>query len=107
MVKLGDQIKAVNVDEIAYFKAEDNVVFLVESSGKRYIIDHTLDKLEFMLNPDVFFRLNRSFISRIGSIRKVSKYFNSRLSIELEPKEEERVLISRKKVPEFLAWLEK
>jgi DNA-binding LytR/AlgR family response regulator len=107
MVKLGDQIRAINVDQIAYFKAEDNVVFLTEKDGKRYIIDHTLDKLEGLIDPKNFFRLNRSFIAGIGSIKKVSKYFNSRLSIELEPPEGERVLVSRKKVPEFMAWLER
>jgi len=107
MIKLGDQIKTLGVEQIAYFKAEDNIVFIFEKGGKRFIIDHTLDKLESMLDPDLFYRLNRSYIASIGSVMKANKYFNSRLSIDLEPPTEDKVLVSRKRVPEFLEWLEK
>ena len=38
---------------------------------------------------------------------KISKYFNSRLHLELSPQTEETVLISRVKVPEFMNWMDK
>lgn len=107
LVKLGDQILAIDIEKIAYFMAEENVVFLVENSGKRYIIDHTLEKLETLVDPSRFFRLNRGYLAEIRSIRKVNKYFNSRLSIDLEPGTDDRVLVSRKRVQAFLEWLEK
>jgi DNA-binding LytR/AlgR family response regulator len=106
LVKLGDQIITVDAEKVAYFKAEENVVFLVESSGKRYIIDHTLESLENNVDPSRFFRLNRGYLAEIRSIKKVNRYFNSRLSIDLEPAPGERVLVSRKRVSAFLEWLE-
>jgi DNA-binding LytR/AlgR family response regulator len=106
LVKLGDELKSIDTAEIAYFKAEDNVVFLFTVKGKRYIIEHTLEELEQQVDPSEYFRLNRSFLASMKSIKKINKYFNSRLALELEPATEEKVIISRRKVQPFLEWLE-
>lgn len=106
LTRIGDQIKSVGSDETAYFKAEDNVVFLVGNDGHKYIIDHTLEQLDEMIDPGRFFRLNRTFIVAYPSIKKVSKYFNSRLIVTLEPKEDEKVLVSRARAKAFLEWLD-
>ncbi len=106
LIKIGDQIKSISIEEVAYFKAEDNIVFLVGNNGHKYIIEHTLEQVEGMLDPGRFFRLNRSFIVAFSSIKKVSKYFNSRLLVELEPREEEKVLVSRARAKKFLDWLD-
>ncbi len=106
LTRIGDQIKSIDISETAYFKAEDNIVFLIGNDKHKYIIEHTLEQLDGMLNPKLFFRLNRSYISSIRSIKKVSKYFNSRLLIDLEPPAEENVLVSRVRTKEFLDWLD-
>ncbi len=107
IAKVGDLLKHIEVSEIAYLKAEDNEVVLVTKSNSRYIIDYTLDQLGGMLDPNQFFRVNRSYLVTIGSIGKISKYFNSRLHLELNPKTEDTVLISRVRVPDFLKWMDK
>jgi len=106
IIRLGDQIKSIDINETAYFKAEDNVVFLLKNDGHKYIIDHTLEQLEDMLDPGKFFRLNRTFVVAFSSIKKVSKYFNSRLLVELEPPEEEKILVSRARAKALLEWLD-
>lgn len=106
IVKLNEQIKVITIDEIAYFMAEEKVTFIVLNNGKRYITDYTLDSLETMLNPKRFFRLTRSYMASINSVKSVSKYFNSRLKIKLEPSTQEEVLVSRIRVQDFLKWLE-
>jgi two-component system response regulator LytT len=108
LIKLGDQIKSIDINDIAYFKADDNIVFVFKNDGSKYIVDNTLEQLEGTLDPMRFFRLNRTFIASFPSIKKVSKYFNSRLLIEIEPREEEEaaVLISRAKAKEFVEWLD-
>ena len=107
ITRIGDQIKHIGINEIAYFKAEDNEVLLVTENNKRYFIDYALEQLNFMLDPDAFFRANRSYVINISSIKKISKYFNSRIHLELEPKTEDAVLISRVRVPDFLNWIDK
>lgn len=104
--RLGDQIKHVNTEDIAYFSAEDNEVLLTTKTGARYFINHSLDHLSALLDPDSFYRINRSYFVQLSAIKKISKYFNSRLLIELYPNTEEQVLISRVKVNDFLNWMD-
>lgn len=105
IARVGDQIKHLSIYEIAYFYAEDNVVFLASHSDQRMIIEYSLEQLERSLNPREFFRINRSYLVSIKAIGKINKYFNSRLKLELIPKTEDDVLISRVKAPLFLEWI--
>jgi two-component system response regulator LytT len=107
LLKTGDQIRSVEMDEIAYFYAEDDVVFAMTKNKSRAIIDYTLNQLEAMLDPANFHRITRGCIARISAVKKVSKYFNSRLLVELEPPTEEKLLVSRVNVPGFMEWLDK
>jgi DNA-binding LytR/AlgR family response regulator len=104
-MKIGDQLRSAEINEVAYFYAEDDVVFARMKDKKRYIVDYTLNELEPQLDPGKFFRVTRRCIAGIDSISKVSKYFNSRLALELDPPMEEKLLVSRVNVPEFLKWL--
>ncbi|NPD47660.1 MULTISPECIES: LytTR family DNA-binding domain-containing protein [unclassified Lentimicrobium] len=107
LTRMGEQIKYIDIEDVAYFVAEDNEVLLVNKEGHRYFINHSLDHLSSLLNPDSFYRINRSYYVQLWAIKKISKYFNSRLLIELEPKTEDQVLISRAKVNDFLNWIDK
>jgi two-component system, LytTR family, response regulator LytT len=107
IAKIGDQLKHIGVGDIAYIRAEDNEVVLITKSNNRYIIDYTLDQLGGVMDPTQFFRINRSYLVTIGSIGKISKYFNSRLHLELIPAADDKVLISRVRVPDFLKWMDK
>ncbi|MCX6235430.1 MAG: LytTR family DNA-binding domain-containing protein [Bacteroidetes bacterium] len=107
IAKVGDQIKHIDINEVAYFKAEDNEVFLVSNDNRRVIIEHSLDQLERVLNPGDFFRITRGYIASAGSIGKISKYFNSRLLIELKPPADDKIMISRVRVQDFLKWMDR
>lgn len=105
--RVGDLIKHISVEDVAWFYAEDNVVLLVTRIDHRYIIDHTIDQLSMLVDPALFTRLNRGVIANIKSIAKVSKYFNGRLSIELLPACKEPVYVSRARAQGFIEWLDK
>ena len=107
LIKVGDQFKFIPTQEIAYFYADRNTIYLVSTENKKYIVDYKLDELEEQLNSTDFFRITRSFIIHIQSIVKVHKYFNSRLCVEVKPAVEEQLLVSRIKVDAFLMWLDK
>jgi DNA-binding LytR/AlgR family response regulator len=106
ITKHNDQIHVLQVEEIAYFYAEEKATFLVSRNGKRFFTEYSLDNLEVQLDPTLFFRLSRACIANIQAVKSVSKHFNSRLKIKLEPAFLEDVLVSRIRVPDFLKWLE-
>ena len=107
LLKTGDQVRSVEMEEVAYFYAEEDVVFAMLKNKHRAIVDYTLNQLETELDPKNFHRLTRGCIAHVTSIKKVSRYFNSRLIVEIEPPMEEKLLVSRVNVPEFLKWLDK
>ena len=106
LVQVGDTFRYVETPDVAFFYSEDKLTYLHLFSGKRYIISYSLDQLEGMLDRDVFFRVSRSCISNIRSIRKSSRYFGSRLKLYFEPECPHEVLVSRSRVADFLKWVE-
>ncbi len=106
MVKLGETIVSVKVDEINHFISEDGVVLLSTNQHKRYAIDYNLDQIETMVDPNLFFRINRKVIIHLNSIQKVGSYFNSRLKIHTDKIEEEACIVSRDRVNDFKRWLD-
>ncbi len=106
LVKSGQTIRYVPTEEIAYFYAEDKVVFLVTAANQKYIIDFTLDSLKPMLEPEKFFRINRQFLVSINAIQTVKPYFKGRLIVYVNPKSEVDVVVSSEKASAFRAWLE-
>lgn len=106
VTRIGDQFKYITVEEIACFIADNNTVYAVTRQQHKVIIDYKMEELEHLLDPKLFFRANRGMIIHIGSISKVHRYFNSRLSVEIVPKTEEPVLVSRLKVEDFIKWMD-
>ncbi|MEO1436106.1 MAG: LytTR family DNA-binding domain-containing protein [Bacteroidota bacterium] len=107
MVKLGQQLVVVPTDEVAYFISEDGLAFLVTQNGKRFAMDQSLEQLKGILDPGQFFRINRKLIVRFESIHKIHTWFNSRLKLDLNPKPKGDVVVSRDRVSDFKAWLER
>lgn len=106
MVKIGEHIKSVTTDQIELFYAEGRNAYIVNKDGRRLIIDYKLETLEEMLNPQQFFRVNRTFIIDINAIKDVLVYSNSRLKIILHQNFDREIIVSREKVGAFKKWFD-
>ena len=106
LIKVGDQLKHLPVDEVAYFYSESGAIFLINEEGKSFALDDSLDQLEHQLSSEEFFRINRKLIVNIKSIQKIHAYFNSRLKLELNPPPPFEVIVSRERVSDFKLWLD-
>jgi len=104
MVKLGEHLRAVNADQILLFYAEGRTVFLYTLEGRKFIVDFTLDQLEELLDPALFFRINRSNILQLNAIKEVVIYSTSRLRVVTQPEFTEELIVSREKVGAFKGW---
>ena len=105
LVVEGDTIKTVLIENVAYFFAEGKYAFLVTKSKERYLIDHTLEHLTVVLNPDEFFRINRQVIVHLDSIKKMHTWFSRRIKLELIPPFEKETIVSTERVKDFKEWL--
>ena len=104
MVKVGEHIKSIIADDITLFFAEGRTAYLVTKQERKFIIDYKLESLEEILDPNLFFRVNRSFIVKINAIRDVLVYSNSRLKISVDPEFHKEIIVSREKVNAFKDW---
>jgi two-component system, LytTR family, response regulator LytT len=105
LAKVGQRLFFVPVKDVAYFAADNKIVYLVTNEGKKYIVNITMEKLETMLDPVHFFRANRKFMVHANAIEQVRPYDNNRLLVIIKdiPTLEE-IIISREKTADFKSW---
>lgn len=106
MIKIGDHIRSVKTDNIVYFYAEGRNAYIVNKQARRLIIDYKLEELEEILDPALYFRVNRTYIVNINFITDVLVYSNSRLKVVTEVKSEKEIIVSREKVGAFKKWFD-
>lgn len=105
LAKVGQRSFFIKAADVAYFMADNKIVYLVDNDGNRFIINYTMEKLEPLLDPHDFFRLNRKVIVHSNAIDQVKPYFNNRLKIMLKNvKTDEDLVISRERVTAFKTW---
>ncbi|MBL7814069.1 MAG: response regulator transcription factor [Saprospiraceae bacterium] len=105
LIRTGQTYRVVELKDISYFVSEDKISFAVKKDGKRYALDFTMDKLETMLDPKVFFRLNRQFITSLPAIEEMTAYSKSRVKVKLTPLSKEEPVVSSERTGEFKRWL--
>lgn len=107
LVRFGEKIQSVAVEEVAFFFSEERVTFLQTKEGKKYVLDSTLEQVESQVDPLLFFRINRKYLCRVDAVDEVLTYSNSRLKVKLKNCPDHDILISREKVGEFKDWLDR
>ncbi len=105
LVKQGQRFIPIILSEIAYFYTEEKVSFIRTFTDQRYIVDHSLDELEQLLDPELFFRANRQYIICPKTIDAIHNHFNGKLKINLKPSAVEDVFVSRERAADFKKWL--
>lgn len=105
IVRYGEHIKTVKIEESAYFYTEDKINFLVTTEGRRYTIDYNMEDLENLLDPKTFFRINRQYIISINSIKEMFSYTKSRVLVKLNPPSKHETIVSTERSGDFKLWL--
>ena len=108
VVRVGEHLKVVPLEQIAYFFSLEKATFLQTAEGRKFVVDYTMDQLETLLDPRRFFRLNRAYLAQQTAIHDIIHYTNSRLQTVLKPvAPDAQVLVSREKVNVFKSWLDR
>jgi two-component system, LytTR family, response regulator len=91
-------------ESIAYFHKEE-LIYLHTLDNEKFISEHpTLDEIESLLNPEIFFRVNRQFIIHIQSVGRI-KTTHKGLTVELKSPLNISIDISREKAVAFKQWI--
>lgn len=107
LVKSGTVLQAIEVQDIAYFVADGNLVLLKTFQNKSYPVAHSLHKLEDILDPQLFFRVSRNLIIQVKAIHKLIAFSKGRLKLELKPPFSEPIIVSNQKATGLKTWLDR
>lgn len=107
VIKVGEHIRSIPVEEILYFYSLEKATFLNTNNDHNYVIDYSLEQVENLLDPEKFFRVNRKYLISMNSFDDIISYSNSRLKIELLHSDDQDVIVAREKVQKFKKWLDK
>ena len=100
-----DKLIPLEVNDISWFYKSNQVTYACTNSNKKYVIDDTLDKIQNEVSSVNFYRANRQFIISKNAIENISIYFNGRLIINILPKPDEKIIVSKTKSNDFKNWL--
>ena len=107
LVRQGEQLLPLAAADVAWFLSRHESTTLATVDGRRFVVDYTLEQLETLLDPALFFRLNRQLIAQLPAVRRLHPHFNGKLLVELHPAPSEEVLVSREKASAVKTWLER
>lgn len=94
----------VTQNEIGYFHKEE-LIFIHTMDNEKMIGEHqTLDEVEALIDPSVFFRVNRQFIIHMQTVARV-KTTHKGLTVQLKAPFNLELDISREKATAFKEWL--
>jgi DNA-binding LytR/AlgR family response regulator len=97
----------VNTNDIACFVRE-NLNYLYTHTGEKFILDFTtLEDIEELLDPKIFYRANRQSIININAIQNVRPHENQKLSVFIKAPLKMEIDISREKAPAFKKWFDR
>ena len=69
--------------------------------------NYTLRDLETILNPHLFFRINRTFILYRDFVKEWMSYTEGRIKVVLDIDDTTDLIVSRGRTSEFKLWIEK
>lgn len=105
-IKIGQHIKIIPIDDIECFYSENKATYIHTSEKRSYLLDNSLEYWQDQLNPEQFFRVNRTFIVHINAIKDIISYTNSRLKLILNSYSAQEIIVSRERVKDFKNWID-
>jgi two-component system, LytTR family, response regulator len=105
-VHTGRSVTLINIHEIALFLKEE-LIFLINSEGKRFITDfRSLDEVEELVDPDIFFRANRQNLVHLPFIESYRSDDTGKLILKLRSIKSIDLVVSKEKAAEFRKWFD-
>ncbi len=107
LVSYREKMIPINVDDICFFCIRNNSTQLHTKDNKTFTVPQTLEYLEAMLDPQLFYRANRQSLVAFSAIKEVEHYFERKLLVKLHQPGLEPIIISKGKASDFLQWMDR
>lgn len=95
VVKSGNRMVLVDSSDIIYATIEDGVIRIVTKDLDGHSNFRTVEELQGNLDPNVFWRVHRSYLVNINRIKEVVPWFKSSYQLKMQDRKETEIPVSR------------
>jgi two-component system, LytTR family, response regulator LytT len=95
VVKTQDRLLLVNQKDICFASIEDGAISVTTSTVEGQSNCRTLEELTDQLDPEMFWRVHRSFVVNIQHIREVVPWFKSSYQLRMDDPKKTEIPVSR------------
>ncbi|WP_246073285.1 LytR/AlgR family response regulator transcription factor [Formosa sediminum] len=106
LVHYQNKLIPLDIDKIHWFYTSQEITYAYTENGTKYTIDASLEKIQAEINPNQFYRANRQYIVQRKAIKDIDFYFNGRLVLNVLPKPQDKIIVSKAKATECKKWMD-
>jgi two-component system, LytTR family, response regulator LytT len=105
LVKSGHRNFIVDAQDVVYATIEDGLITVVANTMEGQSNYRTIEELQSNLDPDMFWRVHRSFLVNIHRIKEVIPWFKSSFQLKMDDKKQTEIPVSRVQTKRLRALL--
>jgi two-component system LytT family response regulator/two-component system response regulator LytT len=95
LVKSANRNFIVDAQDVVYATIDDGLITIVASNVEGHSNYRTIEELQSNLDPEVFWRVHRSYLVNINRIREVIPWFKSSYQLRMDDKKQSEIPVSR------------
>ena len=105
LVKNNQRNFIVDAQDVVYATIEDGLITVVASNLEGQSNYRTIEELQSNLDPDMFWRVHRSYLVNIHRIKEVIPWFKSSFQLRMDDKKQTEIPVSRVQTKRLRALL--
>lgn len=95
LVKANNRNLIVDAQDVIYATIDEGTITVVTSQFEGQSNYRTIEELQSNLDPNLFWRVHRSFLVNINKIREVIPWFKSSFQLKMDDKKQTEIPVSR------------
>jgi two-component system LytT family response regulator/two-component system response regulator LytT len=95
LIRNGNRNLIVDASDVIYATIDDGLITVVATGLEGQSNYRTIEELQSNLDPDVFWRVHRSYLVNINRIKEVIPWFKSSYMLRMDDKKQTEIPVSR------------
>lgn len=95
LIRTNNRNLMIDVQDMVYATIEDGMITVATAQFEGQSNYRTIEELQSNLDPDLFWRVHRSFLVNINKIREVIPWFKSSFQLKMNDRKQTEVPVSR------------
>jgi two-component system, LytTR family, response regulator LytT len=95
LVRSGQRNLVIDANDVVYATIDEGLISVVATGVEGQLNYRTIEELQSNLDPNVFWRVHRSFLVNINRIREVVPWFKSSFQLKMDDKRQTEIPVSR------------